>query len=137
MWNDLPDWVLPLLGILFGGGGPFVAFLAWRSEARKAPIDRSTAKVAEATAISTTANELLKTVISRMNEQDNRASKQDDRASAQDDQIRNLRQELMATNTRLDRITYTWNNWYLDLKEDWDMHRTKNEAPPPPVTEGI
>lgn len=129
-WNDIPEWLLPTLTIIFGAGGPFVGFMAWRSEARKEPIDRQTAKVAEATAISTTANELLKTVIDRMNEQDRRAG-------AQDDQIRGLRQELMSTNARLDKITYTWNSWYLDLRDDWDMHRTKNEAPPPPMTEGL
>ena len=130
MWADLPTWVLPVLAILFGVGGPFSALLAWRSEARKGPIERSTAKVAEATAISTTANELLKTVFTRMNEQDARAS-------AQDDRIKELHNDLVATNNRLDKITFTWNAWYLDLRDDWDTHRAKDEAPPPPMTEGL
>lgn len=128
--NELPSWVLPMLGLFFGVSGPFGALLAYKSESRKAPIEHKTAQVAEATAISTTANALLQTVFDRM-------KIQDDRAEAQDNKIKELRNELTLTNSRLDRIKFTWASWYNDLREDWDMHRIKDDAPAPPITESL
>lgn len=125
-----PDWLLPVITIIFGGGGPLVAWLAYRNESKKLPIERRTAKVAEATSISTVANEILQTVFERM-------KTQDERAEAQDERIRGLRQELAQVNQRLDKINFTWRTWYLDLRDEWDFHRTKDEAPPAPITEGL
>ena len=128
MWDSIPDWVLPALGIFFGAGGPFAAFMLWRSESIKAPIDRSTANTAGAVAISSAASELVQIVMSRLKEQDNRAD-------TQDKQIAELRVELSNTQSKLSKVMSIWSEWYYDLRDDWDIHRMNNEAPLPPLTE--
>lgn len=123
---ELPSWVIPLVSILFGAGGPIAAYVAWRSESKKAPIERSAAKTAEAVAISSAANELVETILGRM-------TIQDSKIDLQDAKIQELRAELRDTNTRLDVIQLAWKSWYIDLKESWDSLRTKDNAPPPPL----
>lgn len=129
----LPDLLLPLLATVIGGGGLFTAVVALRSDFRKAPIERSQAQIADAVAVSTAAAGLVETVSARMKAQDERAAKQDERAEAQDQHIRGLRKEVMDLSSKVDRIQYTWTNWYFELREDWEIHRTKDEAPPPPI----
>lgn len=129
---DIPEWVLPLLAIFLGTGGIGTIIVTLRSDVRKGPIERSAAQIANAVAVSAAAAELVDKVSSRMTEQDDRASKQDERASRQDEHIRSLRDEVMTLSSKIDRINFMWNHWYLDLRDDWDMHRTKAEAPPPP-----
>lgn len=129
---DIPEWVLPLLAIFLGTGGIGTIIVTLRSDVRKGPIERSAAQIANAVAVSAAAAELVDKVSSRMTEQDDRASRQDERASKQDEHIRSLRNEVMTLSSKIDRINFMWNHWYLDLRDDWDMHRTRTEAPPPP-----
>lgn len=131
MFNDL-EWIIPIAGILLGTGGIGGIIVALRSDVRKGPIERSAAQIADAVAVSAAAAGLVEKVSIRMTEQDERASRQDDRASRQDEHIRNLRSEVMTLSNKIDRINFMWNHWYLDLRDDWDMHRTRTEAPPPP-----
>ena len=131
MFDIPPEWV-PLLAIFLGSGGIGTIIVSLRSDIRKGPIERSAAQIANAAAVSAAAAELVEKVSVRMSEQDAHSQKQDERSAKQDEHIRELRNEVMKLSSKIDMINFLWNHWYLDLRDDWDMHRTRTEAPPPP-----
>ena len=56
-----------------------------------------------------------------------------------DEDRRRHADEIAAVHARLDalrrdveNVTARWEEWYRDLSERWDEHRTKTDPPPPP-----
>lgn len=130
--NEWGTWLLPVLTFMFGIGGPAGVYVLLRKEMRQTPIEYNTAQVADAVAVSQTANALASTVMTRL-------AQQDQRSEAQDRQIGELRKESDAHRQRADEleerveeVENKWGNWYVDLKIRWPFHRQQEEPPPPP-----
>lgn len=111
----MPEWIVPLLTILLGGGGLITAIAAWRKDAKKAPIEAQTAQVADALAVSHAAATWVET--------------QEKRTAAQDIKIDKLVIEMGLLRDEL----FGWQFWYTgELVANWDNHRAKEDPPPPP-----
>jgi hypothetical protein len=123
----MPDWILPLLTIVFGGGGLITAIVAWRKDARQGPVEHQTAQVADAMVLSNAASELIKTLTDRQKNFEDRIGVKEvvweGKLEAQDTKIDHLQ-------SRVD----SWIFWYNDLKVNWFLHRVKDVPPVPPDT---
>ena len=117
--NDLPSWVLPLMSLVFGAGGPYAGWLLYSQQKKKQPIDASTAQVANAVALSNAAQG----VVDMLQEQvDNLQTKTD----KQDQEIQSLKNNAI-------HLTQIWELWYTDLSENWLIHRQQDKAPAKPT----
>lgn len=122
----MPEWLLTLLLAVVAPGGIITGILLYRREAKKAPIDRSDAQVAQALAISTTANALFQTVNAKLGEQDKKLENQDQK-------IEVLERERDLYVRRLS----AWERWYARFVNEWQIHRLKEFAPEPPAREEL
>ena len=120
-----PEWIIPLLTTLLGGGGLITATAAWRRDTKKGPIEAQTAQVADAMVISSAATGLVKSLTERQQEFEERMSKKEaiweEKLAAQDEKIDALEKHVDA-----------WIFWYNDLKVNWFIHRKKDTPPIPP-----
>lgn len=117
----MPEWALTLTLAIVAPGGIITGILLYRREGKKAPIERQDVQVAQALAISTTANALFTTVTNRLAEQDAKVAAQD------------LKIETLETkNDRSDTRLRLWDSWYAGVVTNWQIVRLKDAAPPPP-----
>ena len=124
----MPDWVVPLIVALFSTGGVGGVFVLLRKEFRQAPVERETAMVANAMAVSTGYKELVNVVNARLAIQDAKVDAQDQKIYSQDTIIGGLRAE---TQTLRDELR-KWTLWYAGFVNNWFEHRKGESAPPPP-----
>ena len=121
----MPEWILPMLTIIFGGGGLITAIVGWRKDRRQGPVDVQSAQVANAAALSNAASGLIATLTDRQNDFEERLSAKEQlweqKLAAQDEKIEHLQSHID-----------TWMLWYNDLKANWFVHREKSSPPHPP-----
>ena len=128
--------ILVVLTAVFGGGGVLTGILAWRKDARQGPIDKQTAQVADALAVSQAASSWVQYQDEKMKIQDEKMIVQDEKTHRMALQI----SELSASNDNLtERVSRTesrlsgWNFWYDDLSGRWSYHREQDNPPAKPV----
>lgn len=121
----MPDWILPLLTILLGGGGLITAIVSWRKDQRQGPVEAQTAQVADAMVLSNAASELVKTLTDRQKSFEDRIGVKETLWEAKLD---TQDHKIDALQTRVD----SWIFWYNDLKVNWFLHRVKDVPPVPP-----
>ena len=128
--------ILLVLTAVFGGGGVLTGILAWRKDARQGPVDKQTAQVADALAVSQAASSWVQYQDEKMKIQDEKMIVQDEKTHRMALQI----SELSASNDNLtERVSRTesllsgWNFWYDDLSGRWSYHREQDNPPAKPV----
>lgn len=114
--------LLVLIGSLIGSGGLLTGIVAWRADVRKGPVDKQTAQVADAVAVSNTA-------VNWVQYQDKKILEQDARLTVQAARI----DELFARLDRQERRLSGWGYWYEDLDGRWQHHREQDKPPAKPV----
>ena len=114
----MPDWLLPLLTVVLGGGGMVTAIATWRRDAEKGPVEAQTAQVADAVALSNAAAGWVKIA-------DERQAKLNEKVDVLVEELEDLRQAVSS-----------WGFWYSDLTFRWPYHRLQEQPPPPPVSGG-
>ena len=118
----MPEWLTTILVVIIGPGGILTAWLLYRREDKKAPIERIDAQVAQAIAMSTTANAMYQTVTAH-------SATQDKKIETQDGKIQTLEEKADFQELRINK----WVNWYhYDIVTGWPIHRLKETAPLPP-----
>ena len=132
---EVPGWVLQLLTVLVPSGGILGGVLLWRQDKRRAPIEYSTAQVADAVALSGAASGLVKEMREELAATRVRLDTQDAKIAEQRGEIRELRtttDTLRDDNEELRDRLFRWGAWYDGLATDWDAHRARPHPPPAP-----
>lgn len=120
-----------LIGALFTGGGVLTGIVAWSNNKTKEPIERETAQVANAAAISNTANSLLKTVYENMQKQDAKLQAQDEKIQEQDSKIQEQDRKILEQEGKLE-ILRAWDAWYDVLHQEWPTLKQEDYPPERP-----
>lgn len=132
----MPEWLMQLIIVIVPSGGLITAFLLWRQDRRRGPIEYRTAALAESSAVAKAATELVGVLNSRLSEVNARMAQQDARIDKQDARIAEQGLEIFALkkeNDSKNRILLIWDDWYDDLEEGWHEHRTRETPPASPV----
>ena len=132
---ELPGWLLQLVTVLVPTGGLMGGVLLWRQDKRRAPIEYSTAQVADAVALSGAASGLVKEMREELARQRVRLDAQDAKLTEQHTEIQALRDTtdtLRGDNEELRDRLFRWGVFYDDLAADWATHRTREHPPPAP-----
>lgn len=132
---ELPGWLLQLVTVLVPTGGIMGGVLLWRQDKRRAPIEYSTAQVADAVALSGAASGLVKEMREELASTRVRLDAQDAKIAEQRVEIRELRtttDTLRDDNEELRDRLFRWGVFYDDLADDWATHRTREHPPPAP-----
>ena len=124
----MPDWVMQIIMIFVFSGGLLGAVLLWRQDRRRAPIEWRTAALAEHSAVSKSAVDLVAITNERLREVHERLAEQDKKLEDQQSEISSIRRD----NETLARHLTVWGWWYADLTEDWEDFRAKDAPPPAP-----
>lgn len=114
--------ILVVLTAVFGGGGVFTGILAWRKDARQGPVDKQTAQVADALAVSQAASSWVQYQDEKMNRQEARITELADRNEELFQRVGNLEVRLTG-----------WVRWWDDLNQRWHHHRLQDTPPAKPV----
>ena len=132
---ELPSWLLQLITVLVPSGGIIGGVLLWRQDKRRAPIEYSTAQVADAVALSGAASGLVKEMREELARYRARLDAQDTKIADQHTEIQGLRETtdaLRDDNEELRDRLFRWGVFYDDLAADWATHRTREHPPPAP-----
>ena len=133
--TEIPGWLLQLITVLVPSGGIIGGVMLWRQDKRRAPIEYSTAQVADAVALSGAASGLVKEMREELASNRARLDAQDAKIADQHTELRELRETtdtLRGDNEELRDRLFQWGVFYDDLAQDWAMHRTREHPPPAP-----
>ena len=133
--TEIPSWLLQLITVLVPTGGIMGGVMLWRQDKRRAPIEYSTAQVADAVALSGAASGLVKEMREELASNRARLDAQDAKIADQHTELRELRETtdtLRGDNEELRDRLFQWGVFYDDLAQDWAMHRTREHPPPAP-----
>ena len=131
----MPDWLMSLLLYIIPLTGGTTGYVLWRQDRRRGPIEWRTAALAESTAVSRSATELVAELRERMRDMNARLTAQDERIGKQDDKIAAQQLELNAVRRDSEAkgwLLTLWTHWYTELVEDWEELRAEAVPPAPP-----
>lgn len=123
-----PELLVALVTAILGAGGLITGVVAWRKDARQGPVDKQTAQVADAVAVSQAATNWVQYQDEKMRSQDEKIQKQDARIAVLVGRVDALTLSQVDLRERVE----AWVDWYDDLRNGWSFHKQRDEAPEPP-----